>query len=168
MRSPCCSARSASCSGLRAVATTRWPAASAASVRWRPRPRALPVINHVLLMADESARGRRGVPETPHRGTASTTRGRAAWGITEGMSSSSLSSAPLAEFLRASRARVRPADVGLPDDGRPRRVPGLRREELAQLANVSVDYVVRLEQGRSTGVSRAVLEALADALALDD
>jgi transcriptional regulator with XRE-family HTH domain len=82
--------------------------------------------------------------------------------------SSSLSSAPLAEFLRASRARVRPADVGLPDDGRPRRVPGLRREELAQLANVSVDYVVRLEQGRATGVSRSVLEALADALALDD
>ncbi|MEV4421461.1 helix-turn-helix transcriptional regulator [Patulibacter sp. NPDC049589] len=74
----------------------------------------------------------------------------------------------LADFLRASRARVGPADVGLPDDGRPRRVPGLRREELAQLANVSVDYVVRLEQGRSTGVSRQVLDALADALALDD
>jgi transcriptional regulator with XRE-family HTH domain len=83
-------------------------------------------------------------------------------------SPSSAASAPLAEFLRASRARVRPADVGLPDDGRPRRVPGLRREELAQRANVSVDYVVRLEQGRATGVSRSVLEALADALALDD
>ncbi|MDO9407815.1 helix-turn-helix domain-containing protein [Patulibacter sp.] len=74
----------------------------------------------------------------------------------------------LAEFLRASRARVEPGDVGLPDDGRPRRVPGLRREEVAQLANVSVDYVVRLEQGRSTGVSRQVLDALADALVLDD
>jgi len=74
----------------------------------------------------------------------------------------------LGSFLRASRARVRPADVGLPDDGRPRRVPGLRREELAQLANVSVDYVVRLEQGRGGAVSRSVLDALADALALDD
>src|SRR4051794_35409494 len=74
----------------------------------------------------------------------------------------------LGEFLRASRARVRPQDVGLPDDGRPRRVPGLRREELAQLANVSVDYVVRLEQGRAAGASRSVLDALADALALDD
>jgi transcriptional regulator with XRE-family HTH domain len=83
-------------------------------------------------------------------------------------SRASAAHAPLAEFLRASRARVRPRDVGLPDDGRPRRVPGLRREELAQLANVSVDYVVRLEQGRATGVSRSVLEALADALALDD
>jgi transcriptional regulator with XRE-family HTH domain len=74
----------------------------------------------------------------------------------------------LAEFLRASRARVQPADVGLGDDHRARRVPGLRREELAQLANVSVDYVVRLEQGRAGGVSRSVLEALADALSLDD
>jgi transcriptional regulator with XRE-family HTH domain len=78
------------------------------------------------------------------------------------------STAALAEFLRASRARVQPADVGLGDDHRPRRVPGLRREELAGLANVSVDYVVRLEQGRAGGVSRSVLEALADALVLDD
>jgi transcriptional regulator with XRE-family HTH domain len=76
--------------------------------------------------------------------------------------------AELADFLRASRARLQPADVGLPDDGRPRRVPGLRREELAQLAHVSVDYVVRLEQGRAKGVSRSVLAALADALRLDD
>ena len=55
---------------------------------------------------------------------------------------------------------------GLPDDGRLRRVPGLRREELAQLAHVSVDYVVRLEQGRTRRVSRPVLDALADALQL--
>jgi transcriptional regulator with XRE-family HTH domain len=56
--------------------------------------------------------------------------------------------------------------VGLPEDGRLRRVPGLRREELAQLAHVSTDYVVRLEQGRTRRVSRPVLDALADALAL--
>ena len=52
------------------------------------------------------------------------------------------------------------------DDGRLRRVPGLPREELAQLAHVSVDYVVRLEQGRTRRVSRPVLDALADALRL--
>ena len=72
----------------------------------------------------------------------------------------------LGDFLRARRAAVDPQQVGLPDDGRPRRVEGLRREELAQLAHVSVDYVVRLEQGRSRRVSRPVLHALADALQL--
>jgi transcriptional regulator with XRE-family HTH domain len=72
----------------------------------------------------------------------------------------------LAAFLRASRARLSPADVGLPDGGRRRKVPGLRREEVAQLANVSVDYVTRLEQGRSISVSREILEALGDALRL--
>jgi transcriptional regulator with XRE-family HTH domain len=72
----------------------------------------------------------------------------------------------LGDFLRARRAAVDPQQVGLPDDGRLRRVEGLRREELAQLAHVSVDYVVRLEQGRSTRVSRPVLHALADALQL--
>jgi transcriptional regulator with XRE-family HTH domain len=56
--------------------------------------------------------------------------------------------------------------TGLPDDGRLRRVPGLRREELAQLAHVSVDYVIRLEQGRTRRVSRSILDALADALRL--
>ncbi|MEU7849294.1 helix-turn-helix transcriptional regulator [Micromonospora parva] len=74
---------------------------------------------------------------------------------------------PLAEFLRASRARIRPDDVGLPGGGRQRRVPGLRREEVAQLANVSADYLARLEQGRVTTASPEVLDALADALGLD-
>lgn len=73
----------------------------------------------------------------------------------------------LGAFLAARRARVRPEDVGLPDWGR-RRVPGLRREELAQLAGVSVDYYVRLEQGRATHPSLEVLEAIARALQLDD
>ncbi|WP_350275435.1 helix-turn-helix transcriptional regulator [Kribbella sp. HUAS MG21] len=72
----------------------------------------------------------------------------------------------LGEFLRSRRAALEPAQVGLPDDGRLRRVPGLRREELAQLAHVSVDYIVRLEQGRTRRVSRPVLDALADALRL--
>jgi transcriptional regulator with XRE-family HTH domain len=72
----------------------------------------------------------------------------------------------LGDFLRARRAALDPHRVGLPDDGRLRRVPGLRREELAQLAHVSIDYVVRLEQGRTRRVSRPVLDALADALQL--
>lgn len=75
------------------------------------------------------------------------------------MSRQKASNATLGDFLRACRARVNPTDAGLPDDGRHRRVPGLRREELAQLANVSVDYVVRLEHGRTVHVSTAVLGA---------
>jgi transcriptional regulator with XRE-family HTH domain len=72
----------------------------------------------------------------------------------------------LGDFLRARRGALDPRRAGLPDDGRLRRVSGLRREELSQLANVSVDYIVRLEQGRTRRVSRPVLEALADALQL--
>ncbi|GAA3162039.1 MULTISPECIES: helix-turn-helix transcriptional regulator [Streptomyces] len=71
----------------------------------------------------------------------------------------------LSEFLRSRRARLRPEDVGLPAYGR-RRVPGLRREELAQLARVSVAYYIRLEQGRVGNVSAAVLDAIGDALRL--
>ncbi|MEU9129714.1 helix-turn-helix transcriptional regulator [Kitasatospora sp. NPDC048540] len=73
----------------------------------------------------------------------------------------------LRDFLRSRRARLRPADVGLPEFGGPRRVAGLRREELAQLAGVSVDYYTRMEQGRVRGASPAVLDALARALRLD-
>jgi transcriptional regulator with XRE-family HTH domain len=73
----------------------------------------------------------------------------------------------VAEFLRARRDQLRPGDVGLPDSGR-RRTPGLRREEVATLAGVSIDYLVRLEQGRDTKPSPSVLAALADALRLDD
>ncbi|HLS79730.1 MAG TPA: helix-turn-helix transcriptional regulator [Nocardia sp.] len=72
-----------------------------------------------------------------------------------------------AEFLVARRAELRPADVGLPDIGR-RRTPGLRREEVAVRAGVSADYLARLEQGRDTNPSLAVVDALADALLLDE
>lgn len=75
--------------------------------------------------------------------------------------------AELSEFLKSRRARLLPEDVGLPPFGGRRRVPGLRREELAQLAGVSVDYYVRLEQGRNPHVSEAVLDAVARALRLD-
>ncbi|GAB3228435.1 helix-turn-helix transcriptional regulator [Glycomyces halotolerans] len=73
----------------------------------------------------------------------------------------------LGRFLQARRARVSPADVGLRDDAR-RRVPGLRREELALLAGVSVDYYTRLEQGRAKRPSDQVLDAVARALRLDE
>ncbi|GAB3282681.1 helix-turn-helix transcriptional regulator [Kineosporia babensis] len=73
----------------------------------------------------------------------------------------------LAEFLRASRARLTPRQAGLDEAGR-RRVTGLRREELAMLAGVSVDYYTRLEQGRSKSASPEVLDAIAGALQLDE
>ena len=76
--------------------------------------------------------------------------------------------AELSEFLRTRRARLKPEDVGLPEFGRHRRVPGLRREELAQLAGVSVAYYTRLEQGNGRNVSAEVLNAIARALRLSD
>ncbi|GAA2966428.1 MULTISPECIES: helix-turn-helix transcriptional regulator [Streptomycetaceae] len=79
-----------------------------------------------------------------------------------------LARAELSEFLRTRRARLKPEDVGLPDFGRHRRVPGLRREELAQLAGVSVAYYTRLEQGNGRNVSAEVLDAIARALRLTD
>ncbi|HEY2203035.1 MAG TPA: helix-turn-helix domain-containing protein [Pseudonocardia sp.] len=72
----------------------------------------------------------------------------------------------LAVFLRTRRERLDPAEVPLPTRGRVRRTPGLRREEVAELAGVSVDYVVRLEQGRGPRPSAEVLDALAGALRL--
>jgi transcriptional regulator with XRE-family HTH domain len=71
------------------------------------------------------------------------------------------------EFLTSRRAKLTPDEVGLTSYG-PRRVPGLRREEVAVLAGVSVPYYTRLERGNLSGVSESVLEALARALELDD
>ncbi|MGW1057362.1 helix-turn-helix transcriptional regulator [Micromonospora rubida] len=81
------------------------------------------------------------------------------------MATSGLRRDELAAFLRSRRTRLRPAEVGLPDGVR-RRTPGLRRQEVAQLAGMSVDYYVRLEQGRGPHPSRQVLAALARALLL--
>ena len=71
----------------------------------------------------------------------------------------------LAQFLRNRRARLRPPDVGLPE-GSGRRTPGLRRQEVAELAAISIDYYIRLEQARGPRPSRQVLGALARALLL--
>ncbi|GLY33868.1 helix-turn-helix transcriptional regulator [Kineosporia sp. NBRC 101731] len=72
------------------------------------------------------------------------------------------------EFLVTRRARVTPEQAGLPTFGGERRVPGLRREEVAMLAGVSVDYYTRLERGKLGGASESVIEAIARALQLDD
>jgi transcriptional regulator with XRE-family HTH domain len=72
------------------------------------------------------------------------------------------------DFLTSRRARLTPQDVGLPTYGSPRRVKGLRREEVAILAGVSVEYYNRMERGNLSGVSESVLDAVASALRLDD
>ncbi|MEU0071720.1 helix-turn-helix transcriptional regulator [Streptomyces sp. NPDC006332] len=72
------------------------------------------------------------------------------------------------EFLASRRAKITPRQAGLPAYGGNRRVPGLRREEVALLASVSIDYYVRLERGRLAGASEEVLDAVAGALQLDD
>ena len=74
----------------------------------------------------------------------------------------------LQEFLTSRRARITPDRAGLPTFAGTRRVPGLRREEVALLAGVSVDYYTRLERGNAGGVSETVLDAVARALQLDD
>ncbi|MER7724806.1 helix-turn-helix transcriptional regulator [Streptomyces sp. NPDC096323] len=74
----------------------------------------------------------------------------------------------LADFLQARRGQLRPGDVGLQTYGERRRVPGLRREELAMLAGISAPYYSRLEQGQSHNASPEVLDALAGALRLDE
>ena len=74
----------------------------------------------------------------------------------------------IAGFLRSRRARITPEAAGLPFDGRVRRVPGLRRDEVARLAGVSSEYYTRLEQGRAGHPSPEVVAAVARALRLDD
>ncbi len=75
--------------------------------------------------------------------------------------------AEVREFLLSRRAKISPQQAGLPDAGH-RRVPGLRRGEVAALAGVSVEYYAKLERGSLGGVSASVLDALARALQLDD
>src|SRR5690349_24155544 len=76
--------------------------------------------------------------------------------------------AEIRDFLNTRRARISPEQAGLPAWGGNRRVKGLRREEVAMLAGVSVDYYVRMERGGLGGASESVLNALAEALRLDE
>lgn len=72
------------------------------------------------------------------------------------------------EFLTSRRAKISPDQAGLPAYGARRRVTGLRREEVAMLAGISVEYYTRLERGNANGVSEDVLEGIARALQLDE
>jgi transcriptional regulator with XRE-family HTH domain len=83
------------------------------------------------------------------------------------MSEQRNTSQELGDFLRTRRAALSPAESGVPTYGAPRRVPGLRREEVAQLAGVSVNYYTRIEQGESHQMSDSVMESIANALQLD-
>jgi transcriptional regulator with XRE-family HTH domain len=76
--------------------------------------------------------------------------------------------AEVRDFLTTRRARITPEAAGLPTYGEQRRVPGLRRTEVAQLAGMSIEYYTRLERGNLAGVSEPVLNSLARALSLDD
>ncbi len=76
--------------------------------------------------------------------------------------------AEIRDFLISRRARITPQQAGLPDYGGQRRVPGLRRSELATLAGISVEYLTQLERGKVAGASEAVLDSLARALQLDE
>jgi len=88
-------------------------------------------------------------------------------GTMEGMNGADAAAGALGEFLRSRRARLTPEDAGIRSYGA-RRVPGLRREELAQLAGVSATYYTRLEQGQSGNASEAVIDAIARALNLEE
>jgi transcriptional regulator with XRE-family HTH domain len=74
----------------------------------------------------------------------------------------------LGEFLTSRRAKVTPQQAGLPDFGGRRRVPGLRREEVALIAGMSAEYYKRIERGNATGASEAVIDGISRALKLDD
>ena len=76
--------------------------------------------------------------------------------------------AQVREFLAYRRARITPGQAGLPAYGGNRRVKGLRREEVALLAGVSIDYYIRMERGDLAGASEAVLDGVANALQLDE
>src|SRR3954465_4979040 len=76
--------------------------------------------------------------------------------------------AAVREFLTTRRARVTPADAGLPPQGTRRRVAGLRREEVALLAGVSPQYYVRLERGDATGISESIIDGVRHAPRLDE
>jgi transcriptional regulator with XRE-family HTH domain len=109
-----------------------------------------------MLSRTERHEGRRTERPAPPAGHQSGAREAASPGTNE-----------LGDFLRTRRDAVTPADVGLTAWGA-RRVPGLRREELAQLAGISVNYYTRLEQGQSVNAGDSIVESLARALRLDD
>jgi transcriptional regulator with XRE-family HTH domain len=112
--------------------------------------------------------GRRGVPVVAGTGSASLPPARSAYRRRMATDDGIDLRSQIRDFLSTRRARLSPDQAGLPAYGGNRRVKGLRREEVAMLAGVSVDYYVRMERGSLGGASESVLDALADALRLDE
>src|SRR3954447_20708812 len=173
---------------LRPVATTAWPAASAARAMSAPMPRPAPVTSQTFVSVMSLSFGvQEARPPAGACGGATSLeprerRSSAVWqsplGGGTGRDPLTAADGPslvvvdtrqdLREFLASRRARITPQQAGLPTYGGHRRVKGLRREELALLAGVSVEYYTRLERGHARGVSDSVLEALVRALQLDE
>src|SRR3954451_15354706 len=149
--------------GSRAAIHTSWPSARRRRAVSRPSPLFAPVMSvfvmRLMLRPTHRAYKRTGLPRTRRA-----TQARA--GVRHHREMPTVQD-ELASCIRSWRDRVTPADAGLPA-GSTRRVPGLRREEVAQLAGVSLDYLARLEQGRATHPSASVLASLARALRLTD
>src|SRR6476469_8150791 len=178
--SPISSASACMRSRRRASRATRWPSAASARAVASPMPEEAPVMTATgpvvfsvltvlpsfaskswgwLSLLHPPGRSERPCDRGTHRAPLSGPARRTVPtvdGVTE-----------LSQFLTSRRAKVTPEQAGLPTYGQ-RRVPGLRREEVAALAGVSVEYYKRLERGNATGASDSVLEALAAALRLDD
>src|SRR3954454_19642328 len=168
----------------RASSAARWPSAASARAVASPMPDEAPVMTAtrpvsvwmtVLMRPTMAADANRweALPQGDRQGPSETAgtvyrqvhavRGRPVRGRPTTVNAAN----DIAEFLASRRARITPERAGLPSYGT-RRVPGLRREEVASLAGVSADYYRRLERGQVSGVSELVLEALAGALQLDD
>src|SRR5712691_5158641 len=191
-RSSCSPRAAVTLPALRAVATTASPAARAALAMSTPMPRPAPVMSQTFLslmrvdfflldvphprffrggtVHTTSQRGElpgpdeRGTRRDPQPGGTSCTVADMA-----GTSDPAGVRGEIGAFLSTRRARISPAQAGLPVyRGEHRRVPGLRREEVAVLAGISTEYYTRFEPGNATGVSDSVIDGIAHALQLDD
>src|SRR4051812_1856952 len=164
-------ASSSSRSVRRAAAITWWPSAARRVVIAWPMPLLAPVTKAIFwwsVVMSPPCR-RRGAPGRPCATWVWRTQVERAFVTYRGDMPEPRDETDLGAFLRARRAQVTPDDVGLgPHSRRRRRVPGLRREEVALLAGVSPDYYTRLEQGRERHPSPEVLAAIARALQLTD
>src|SRR3954452_21936283 len=157
----------------RAVATTACPASRAAVAMSTPMPRAAPVMNQTFMPLIFSASRLTGFQSSPaptaeavplYPGNARDPLSRRRSPTFDGMDSSN----EMREFLVSRRARLTPEQAGLPNFGGRRRVAGMRREEVALIAGISVEYYTRLERGNASGMSESVLEGVSRALQLDE
>src|SRR3984957_6477455 len=148
----------------RAPTRTVRPSAPSCRAVAYPMPLLAPVISAIVVMRPSLPAGRRDRERPAEPGTTSTSL-RPGQVCEPGVTIGEMNRDDLATFLRTRRDRLRPADVGLPDGGR-RRAKGLPRQEVAQLAGMSVGYYIRLEQARGPHPSAQILAALSRALML--